>query len=299
MDIYKALRYISLNIPLRGMRRIVKFIADPNSDLDYEFTVPFYGKQYSGTLSDYIDWNVYFFGAYEKSLINFIYSISSNYTEGYTMLDIGANVGHHSLALSAIADNVYSFEPFPPLCEKFKERIAYNNIKNIYLNEYALGDEAGSMKFFPPSTSNQGQGSFVRSDSESNLTNAVSLEIRVADDVITNLGIKDVRLIKIDVEGFEPKVLKGLKNTLEANKPILVVEKSPENESEFSELDSFLSHLPIGYELYLLSKVGYVFIKYRLKRMNNELFNGFTGNLVCIPSNIGESTLDKLLNQKY
>jgi hypothetical protein len=81
-----------------------------------------------------------------------------------------------------------------------------------------------------------------------------NLEIVRGDDYLPTHGIERVDLIKIDVEGFEKNVLAGLAETIERERPILVVEVSvlPDESQLFKSQDELKAAFPVNYDFALL-----------------------------------------------
>ena len=169
-----------------------------------------------------------YYGRYCKE--EMIKHILKNYNSG-TFIDVGSCIGTHSIPFSLVADTVYSFEPVKSLCFKQMANITLNNIKNVTVVNCALGD-VNLEHYIEPSNINIG-------------TNPISkkgdniLVIKLDDFVIDN-----VKLIKIDVSGFELKVLKGAKRTILRNKPDIFIECS--DNSKFLKVTRFLQR--IGYK---------------------------------------------------
>lgn len=141
---------------------------------------------------------------------------------GDTFVDAGANEGMMTLLGSRLVGDrgqVISFEPNPKPGGILKRNLRRNAIANVELHDCGLGEEPGEMPLFVPDI-NTGEGSFTAPESDT-AGEYVTCPIRVGDEVI---GSRDPRLIKIDVEGFEGHVLKGLRGTLERAKPVLCME---------------------------------------------------------------------------
>ena len=147
--------------------------------------------------------------------------------EGDTFVDVGANEGMMTLLGSRLVGHegkVISFEPGPTPGLILRRNVRRNAITNIELHNAGLGEQAAKLSLFVP-TINTGQGSFTvpSDDSEGEY---VTCPVLVGDEVI---GERTPRLIKIDVEGFEGHVLKGLSSTLERAKPIICMEMIAEH----------------------------------------------------------------------
>lgn len=156
--------------------------------------------------------------------------------ENATILDIGANIGNHSLywASERKAQKIYSFEPYPSSYQILKTNIDINNLNNIIeALPFALSDENTKAQVCSFCPTNIGGTGFSK-NSEGDF------EFRTLD----SLNIKEmIDLIKIDVEGCELEVLNGGLNTIKKNKPIILIETFDKKE----KIEELLT--PIGYTL--------------------------------------------------
>ena len=219
---------------------------------DYAFSKDFYGLKYKGNLNNNIDANVFFYGAFEKPLLFFLRdTLNALITETpkAIFMDIGANVGHHSIFLSKFASQVLAFEPYPKVNMQFKQQIAHNNISNIQIFETGLSDRRETLNYYAPTGNNEGIGSFDESSIGKGNTNYGKLELQEGDQVIESDSWKDIKLIKIDVEGFEKKVIKGLSRTIEEERPVIVCEITYGQQLSFVSIKELSSYLPQNYEI--------------------------------------------------
>ncbi len=213
----------------------------------------FFGLCYRGNLNNSIEFNIYYYGAFEKPLLFFLRDALLNLQDagaGQLFFDIGANIGQHALFMSRFATHVHAFEPYKPVNAKLTAHMQLNEIGNITLHTVGLSDKAEELTFFAPSGRNQGIGSFdVGSISKGN-TDAGKLSLVRGDDYFPAHSIGPVALMKMDVEGFEKPALEGLRTTLQNDRPILVCEISYEGKLAFRSRDDFLGTLPPDYELF-------------------------------------------------
>ena len=219
---------------------------------DYAFSKDFYGLKYKGNLNNNIDANVFFYGAFEKPLLFFLRdTLNALITETpkAIFMDIGANVGHHSIFLSKFASQVLAFEPYPKVNMQFKQQIAHNNISNIQIFETGLSDRRETLNYYAPTGNNEGIGSFDESSIGKGNTSYGKLELQEGDQVIESDSWKDIKLIKIDVEGFEKKVIKGLMRTIEEERPVIVCEITYGQQLSFVSIEELSSYLPQNYEI--------------------------------------------------
>ena len=219
---------------------------------DYAFSKDFYGLKYKGNLNNNIDANVFFYGAFEKPLLFFLRdTLNALITETpkAIFMDIGANVGHHSIFLSKFASQVLAFEPYPKVNMQFKQQIAHNNISNIQIFENGLSDRRETLNYYAPTGNNEGIGSFDESSIGKGNTSYGKLELQEGDQVIESDSWKNIKLIKIDVEGFEKKVIKGLSRTIEEERPVIVCEITYGQQLSFVSIEQLKSYLPKNYEI--------------------------------------------------
>ena len=161
------------------------------------------------------------------------------------VFDVGANIGHHSLFYSTVAEVVHSFEPYGAVADRLQEKIDCNKIENVVLHRFGLGRENASLRFSPPESSNTGTGTFVP-QAEASEPNGLVLEVRRGDEFADELSLEGLDFVKIDVEGFEKEVLEGLKQTLAHYRPKVFVEWNTEG----SSLSEFCEYFPEGYSFW-------------------------------------------------
>lgn len=149
-------------------------------------------------------------------------------------IDVGANVGHFSAigaGLVGKSGQVHSFEPVPEYFNKLSEISILNKQYQIYVNNFALGETSGTLEMNLTKSSTLGWSTlvpdFMKSDE---IKKTFKVNVMRLDDYIFEKKIKNISLIKIDVEGFEFPVLKGLSKFFKENKedlPPIIVEVVP------------------------------------------------------------------------
>ncbi|MGC4026777.1 MAG: FkbM family methyltransferase [Mesorhizobium sp.] len=154
---------------------------------------------------------------------------------GMTVLDVGANVGYHTLALSkAVGPSgvVVSFEPQPAIFQLLAANIANNNLGNVTALNAAVGEKRGLVDMPPFSyddTQNFGAldiRSFLKGETET--TAYIPIAMQRLDDISL---ARNAQLIKLDVEGMELAALRGATEILARCRPALFVENHSAGES--------------------------------------------------------------------
>lgn len=141
---------------------------------------------------------------------------------GMNFVDVGANIGIYSVIGSKIVGEegqVFSFEPEPAIFELLKKNIETNNCQNVEAINKAVGDKKAVLKLYSFDWS-MGTHSIIRTSNQFQEVESIKL-----DDYFKEKN-KKIDVIKIDVEGFEPYVLEGMKNLLNYD-PIVFLEFNP------------------------------------------------------------------------
>lgn len=152
---------------------------------------------------------------------------------GDSVVDIGANIGMFTLAARAqigSAGRIIAFEPNPTPRKKLERHIALNGIQNVDLFDVALDKQEGRAVLTFPNW-NSGEGSLSDIGYAQDETQSVDVEVRVGDDLLKEIN---PRLVKIDVEGAEIGVLKGLQKLIARARPIITTEYAPKHLVRFA-----------------------------------------------------------------
>ena len=171
-----------------------------------------------------------YFGCYEIETIEVMKNVLK---PGDVFIDIGANIGYLSTIGAGFvgkSGQVHSFEPVPQYFQRLEKMAMMNPDYRIEVNQCALGEEQGIANIDVTNLQNIGWNTMVPGFM-SNETRKETLEVPVyrLDSYIKERVIKTISLIKIDVEGFEFSVLKGLGNYFENNshRPVIICEIAP------------------------------------------------------------------------
>lgn len=154
--------------------------------------------------------------------------ISKLLKKGMTCLDIGGNIGYYVLLERKLVGDegkIIAFEPVPQNYHYLKKNIQLQNFKNILTYNFACGDKDGKATFFINKKSNGGK---VIADGvtppDPSLGTLTVLPVKRLDPIVEELKLDHVDFVRMDAEGYELHVLKGMKKTLEKFKPIISIE---------------------------------------------------------------------------
>lgn len=155
---------------------------------------------------------------------------------GGLVLDVGANIGNHTLFLSAVAAcRVEAFEPNHELCDALRRSIAINGLSDqVHLHETGLGRAVGHARFGVSSPANLGGQHLELGEG--------GLRVGVLDHFVFE---GPVQAIKIDVEGMEIDVLEGARELLKRDRPLLYVECG--TEAAYRRMSRWMSTLDYTY----------------------------------------------------
>lgn len=163
--------------------------------------------------------------------------------------DVGANIGQHSLFMSRLTTEVHSFEPYATVAKRLHQHIALNEITNISVHPVGLSDKTEALNFFAPTGRNQAIGSFDEDSVGRGNADMGKLPLVRGDEYFQQQGIRELSIIKIDVEGFEKHVIAGLQQTLARDRPWVVCEISYGISQSFASRAELLELFPQDYSL--------------------------------------------------
>lgn len=203
---------------------------------------------------------------YEYPLPEIVEIYASKYPGIY--IDAGANTGLFSLILAKAntKNTVIAFECLSQIAKKFQKNISLNRLKKrILLEEIALSDKKG-FGYFKETNDDPGFiptcSTFVEPIDQKWEVTTHKVQTDTIDNQLKNLKIKrKVKLMKVDVEGFEESVLKGSEKTIQKHRPIIIVELLKETNfhyfNEFIEKNDYKSVLLFSNKIEVESEIKY------------------------------------------
>jgi FkbM family methyltransferase len=186
------------------------------------------GTKFVGDVRDFYSAYSAFSGTYDAWLVSLLSSLSER--NPGTILDVGANQGLLSAALGrrlGSSRNIVAFEPMPETASRAAATLALNDLSNVTVLAIAVGDTDETVQI----NVLDGHSDLVTvrpMDEGVQNYRAVSVPCRRLDALLDNVLRERVGLIKIDVEGFEPNVIRGAQALIARDRPAIVFEYWPE-----------------------------------------------------------------------
>jgi FkbM family methyltransferase len=206
---------------------------------------------------DFIGHHINLDGVFEKGELDTVFQWLSKEKNAFSgvAIDVGANIGNHSLYFSDYYQSVYSFEPNPRTFQVLK--INSQLVKNVQCFDYGISSENRSANL------NVYANNIGHSDIADKATqDTVPIKLSTLDAAI-DADLK-VKLLKIDVEGHEYQAILGSKAVIEANMPIILFEQlSSEFENGSSKVISLLKSM--GYS-------RFASVKQRTRKIQSKNF---------------------------
>jgi FkbM family methyltransferase len=203
------------------------------------------GSKFELSPMGFIDKYLLYTGEFDGEVLR---QVKQSLKNGGTFIDIGANFGYYTvLAAGMPHTKVIAFEPSPAEAARLQRNLTLNRLQNVLLHQVALSDKSEERYLHTYGEGNTGMNSLLHTAGS---RERVAVRCERFDQLIGNDDLKSCRLIKIDVEGFEQNVLKGMGALLEKFKGNFVIEMNYGDD----ELDRINSDAV--YEI--LSKRGFV-----------------------------------------
>jgi len=138
---------------------------------------------------------------------------------GDVIFDVGAHIGLFTIKTASLIGTdgaIYAFEPVKNNFDLLEKNIALNNFTNVKPFLTALGDKLET-KLLCLSKTNTGMHTLMKTKGEKILVPVITL-----DKIIEKLSIEKINLLKLDVEGYELRVLQGGKNFLKVCQNLVI-----------------------------------------------------------------------------
>lgn len=178
---------------------------------------------------------------YDRDELNYL---KENLKPGGVFVDVGANIGVYTLIASQAVGSsgtVLSIEADPSNFKKLQENVAKNNCTSVTPVNVGVSDKVEMLALHLNNSGNCGGHSFA---STSRNGETVNVDCKPLLEVLTDRSIEKINGMKLDIEGFETRVLQAFFR--EADRSIypdfVVIEVNPEYSNETSPIDILDQH---------------------------------------------------------
>ena len=166
--------------------------------------------------------------------------------------DIGANIGFFIVLAAHLvgkSGSVYAFEPVPENVKRIRHNLKLNRFSNTTVLEKAVSVYTGKGRLLLAQHS--GGAMLSSAGTPPDFKGAMNVNLVCIDDLVAQKALKPPVLVKIDVEGAEIDVFKGMKQTIEKYKPIIIYEVDDGNKESFEQKSKALENLitSLGYKI--------------------------------------------------
>ena len=197
----------------RGKRRLIRqFFGTRDGVLDHSKS-----RIYFDTY-ELIGFEMYWGGGYEKE-VTWIYDYFVD--RNFICLDVGANIGIHTIILCETCKHVHAFEPHPTFRKRLKSNLDLNKFANVTLHSYGLSNFSGTAILHAPPPEMKNKSATI-CDINDELTEKVGIEITELDKIEDKTP--HFQFMKIDCDGSDAAIILGGKKILRINKPTILFE---------------------------------------------------------------------------
>ena len=185
------------------------------------------GVTYELDLSENIDSHLYFDGFYEKLTTE---ALNRYVTPDMIVMEVGANIGAHTLSIAQTLRHgngkLYSFEPTNYAFGKLRRNLSLNDFQNVVIERIALSDVNQRQEIHRASTPETMpfKASWDKRSHGPKSQTTDEIQFVRLDDYVKENGINRMDFLKIDVDGYELRVIRGGLETLTTLRPTIIIE---------------------------------------------------------------------------
>lgn len=138
---------------------------------------------------------------------------------GDRVLDLGAHLGGFMLSTATLGFETLGVEASPRCVDLVEQSIEHNKFTNAHIEHACIGEKTGIAQF-------SAHGPFGHVACPATRMPSVPVPATTVDELVRKRGWKNIRLVKIDVQGSELRAVRGMTNLLDTQSPILLVESN-------------------------------------------------------------------------
>ncbi len=202
-----------------------------------------------------IDRHILSEGLFEKGVINMLVDVIKKSGQRKLWIDIGANIGNHSVALAGLFERGAAVEPHPVLFKILTANILRNNLGHVECHNFGLANETATATLAEPADNHSIARVKERSQlppetfglSSAQFGNEYAIDLKPAQQFVGDFGeLLNDAFIKIDVEGMEEEIITALVPVLKQYKPMVGFEWFTKSQLGLTQLVGSLD----GYEIW-------------------------------------------------
>ena len=222
---------------------------------------------------------------YEQYMFDFLKDNSINLLDS-DVIEVGSNNGHFTIEFAELVGDkgrVFAYEPQRIIFQQLCCNLFLNGIDNVIANQVAIGNEKGVVKFEYANYLSVGAVNFGDvSVYEEQKSKHKSFE-EVNSDKLDSFDFNELKVLKIDVQGYESNVIEGAVKTIAQHRPYIFIEIEEECLVKFGSSEKLL--------IKQIEELNYVVERFQVGIPYNST-SGHCLDCVCIPK-------EKYENKKY
>lgn len=197
------------------------------------------------------------------------------------VVDVGANIGTHTLVFAQTAKQVISIEPQYIIFQTLMANLAINCLENVIPHFGALGKENSTTRILRPDYTVEGNFGCVTTSKEGQLITLTKLD---------SLNLQP-DLIKIDAEGCEGDILAGARETIKRTRPVLYVENDRDDTNTLIRLIQSFEYECSWHKPLLFQQDNFY------GNSSNEFGDTVSKNLICYPQRRTYAVKERVLQE--
>lgn len=255
-DMIHALAWLTRRFHPKGTDWLLRKVHPPGNDRPIRSIVNYDdGLAMHVDTGSFLEWYIYFYGAFRPEVSKLL---NRMLRPGHVAIDIGANIGMHSVIMGnrvGPTGRVFSFEPDPHPFGRLKRNLALNGLDFVECHQAALSAKSEKRKFFlhDDSIGNYANASFY-SDNIGKDTGSIDVDVLSLDDFVAQKALARLDVIKLLAQGEEWNVLQGGRETIQRFRPkiFFLYEPSYWHRQNLKLMDAVAFFKQYGYTTYVV-----------------------------------------------